>query len=256
MIEDESNKLKDDFLKEYYTRTIEYDRVLEGNLLLWTEYLDNCLKDYVIRFNFNFFEVANRFHEFISFPYKYDFSEEECRFHWSFLHSARALNLKVDNEFYDQLKKKHKDFHKKPKKTNEYTDVVEMLDEQLANESKSLVQEKPNNTIVTSQEKLNQKEIKEKERQDDDNLMKRILEMNERNRIENQERERIKEKELSITENTETQRETKNNINEDENENEKEVLFDKNRKNRYKIQWRIEYSGKNSILNKMTQTIT
>ena len=70
MIEDESNKLKDDFLKEYYTRTIEYDRVLEGNLLLWTEYLDNCLKDYVIRFNFNFLksliDFMNSFHSHIN----------------------------------------------------------------------------------------------------------------------------------------------------------------------------------------------
>ncbi len=52
MIEEKPYEMKGDPLEEYYIKTVDYDRVLEGNLLLWTEYLDNCLKDYVIRYNF------------------------------------------------------------------------------------------------------------------------------------------------------------------------------------------------------------
>ena len=51
MIVEESIQTKNDILTEYYNKTVAYDRVLEGNLLLWTEYLDNCLKDYVVRYN-------------------------------------------------------------------------------------------------------------------------------------------------------------------------------------------------------------
>lgn len=216
MIVEESIQTKNDILTEYYNKTVAYDRVLEGNLLLWTEYLDNCLKDYVVRYNFNFFEVANRFHEFISFPYKYDFSEEECRFHWSFIHSARALNLKIDNEFYAQLKKFHKDFHKKPKIKNEYTDVVDILDEQIANEKEIEAKDQKKDTKFMNQElSALKKEIPE-----EDDLMKRILDMNERNRVENLERERNKEKDITTLENIET------GINYIEHtNNEKEVLF-------------------------------
>lgn len=186
MIEEKPYEMKGDPLEEYYVKTIDYDRVLEGNLLLWTEYLDNCLKDYVIRYNFNFFEVANRFHEFISFPYKYDFSEEECRFHWSFLHSARSLNIVIDDDYYKRLKEKNKDFTKKPKTKNEYTDVVEILDEELVNQNKLESITKP--MQISDVKNLEVKEISKiikEEKPEEENLMKKIMEMNERNIEEN-----------------------------------------------------------------------
>lgn len=191
----EENKYEqtEDPMFEYYRNAMNYDRCLEGNLLLWTEYLDNCLKDYVIRYNFNFFEVANRFHDFISFPYKYDFSEEECRFHWAFLHSARGLGITIDDDFYKELKKNHKNFSKKPKQKNEYTDVVEILDEELAEQSKAAEASKAPNIInvnVTNMEINELTKKRKEEKPEEEDLMKKILEINERNRLENLEREK------------------------------------------------------------------
>ena len=204
--------MRGDPLNEYYTKTVDYDRVLEGNLLLWTEYLDNCLKDYVIRYNFNFFEVANRFHEFISFPYKYDFSEEECRFHWSFLHAARALNLVVDDEFYKKLKEKHKDFTKKPKTDNDCTDLVDMLDEELVKQNKIEAIAKPKEIVNVANMEVKDLSMKKKEEKpEEEDLMKKILEMNEKNRAENKERDKKQEMETKNLKQENNEKYTDNN---------------------------------------------
>jgi hypothetical protein len=229
MIEEKPYEMKGDPLEEYYIKTVDYDRVLEGNLLLWTEYLDNCLKDYVIRYNFNFFEVANRFHDFISFPYKYDFSEEECRFHWSFLHSARALNIIIDDEFYKKLKEKHKDFTKKPKTKNDYTDVVEILDEQLISQNKLDALPQPERIVEAKKVEVkdNSKQLKE-EKPEEENLMKRIMEMNEINREEN-ERKLENEKIQLHKESEKNNDKNEENVNKGEENEEVGILFNKGR---------------------------
>lgn len=89
-------------------KTVENQKILESNAKLWTEFLDNQLKDFVILYNFNFYEVANRFHEFISFPHKYEFNEDEIRRHWAFIHAGRYLKMTVDEDYYDALKVKYK----------------------------------------------------------------------------------------------------------------------------------------------------
>ena len=95
----------DESRMKYICDKIMQNRAIQiSNSTIWTGFLDEQLKDFVIFYNFNFFEVANRFHEFIAFPFKYDFSENEIRRHWSFLHAARYLNLEIDGEYYDKLK--------------------------------------------------------------------------------------------------------------------------------------------------------
>lgn len=89
-------------------KIIENQKIIENNAKFWTFYLDNQLKQFVILYNFNFFEVANRFHGFISMKNKYEFNENEIRRHWSFLHAMRYLNKPVDNEYYTEIKKKFK----------------------------------------------------------------------------------------------------------------------------------------------------
>jgi hypothetical protein len=229
MIEEKAYEMKVDPLEEYYIKTVDYDRVLEGNLLLWTEYLDNCLKDYVIRYNFNFFEVANRFHDFISFPYKYDFSEEECRFHWSFLHSARALNIVIDDEYYKKLKEKHKDFTKKPKTKNDYTDVVEILDEQLINQNKLDAILQPEGIVESKkiEVKENPKQLKE-EKPEEENLMKKIMEMNEKNREDNQ--RKLELYNINLRKDSEhVHDKLEDNVNKGEENEEVGILFNKGR---------------------------
>jgi hypothetical protein len=89
-------------------KIVENPKIIENNAKFWTLYLDNQLKEFVILYNFNFFEVANRFHGYISIENRYNFNENEIRRHWSFLHSMRYLNRPVDNEYYTEIKKKFK----------------------------------------------------------------------------------------------------------------------------------------------------
>ena len=87
-------------------KIMENGKILENNGKIWTYFLDNQLKEYLIQYNFNFFDTANRFHEFIAFPYKYDFTEEAVRRHWAFLHAARYLGITIEEEYYDALKRR------------------------------------------------------------------------------------------------------------------------------------------------------
>ena len=91
-------------------KTLENRSVQMSNSKIWTHFLDNQLRDFVIEYNFNYYEIANRFHEFIAYPFKYDFSEEEIRRHWAFLHSCRFLGKEIDDDYYDALKANSKIF--------------------------------------------------------------------------------------------------------------------------------------------------
>lgn len=95
-------------MKYICNKIVDNKAILLSNSNIWTAFLDEQLKDFVVQYNFNFFEVANRFHDFIAFPYKYDFSEDEIRRHWSFLHACRYLGTEIDDEYYDKLKARAK----------------------------------------------------------------------------------------------------------------------------------------------------
>jgi len=93
--------------EEYFelaNKILHSEKVIEGNINLWTTYLDECLKQFVILCNFNFFDIASKFHSFISFPYKYDFSEDEIRRHWAFLHAARVKKITIDEDYYTLIR--------------------------------------------------------------------------------------------------------------------------------------------------------
>lgn len=107
----------DESRMKYICNKIIENRLIQiSNSSIWTAFLDDQLREFVIQYNFNFFEVANRFHEFIAFPYKYDFSEDEIRRHWSFLHACRYLNKEIDDEYYDKLKARAKEESKEQEK--------------------------------------------------------------------------------------------------------------------------------------------
>ncbi len=99
-------------MKYVCNKIFENKAILSSNSRIWTGFLDDKLRDYVVEYNYNFFEVANRFHDFIAFPYKYDFAEDEIRRHWSFLHACRYLGIEIDDEYYDKLKSKAKEEEK------------------------------------------------------------------------------------------------------------------------------------------------
>jgi len=105
-------------------KILENKAIQASNSQIWTAFLDDQLREFVVQYNFNFFEVANRFHDFIAFPYKYDFSEDEIRRHWSFLHACRYLEIEIDDEYYDKLKARAKE----EEKENENIKKEESLD--------------------------------------------------------------------------------------------------------------------------------
>jgi len=87
---------------------MENKKILVNNAKLWSVFLDNQLTEFVILYNFNFYQVSNRFQDFISMNKKYDFSEDEIRRHWSFIHAARYLNIPIDDKYYDNIKSNYK----------------------------------------------------------------------------------------------------------------------------------------------------
>jgi hypothetical protein len=89
-------------------KTVENEKILESNGKLWTTALDMQLKEFVILYNFNFYDIASRFHNFISEKKRYDFTEDEIRRHWAFIHAARYLNITVDEDYYQRMSTKYK----------------------------------------------------------------------------------------------------------------------------------------------------
>ena len=143
------------------------DKVIHGNIYLWTTYLDECLKEFVLLYNFNFFNIATKFHSFISFPYKYDFSEDEIRRHWAFLHAARVRGVIIDEDYYNLYRSRKSKLVENGLKSIELENQVKSGGNTLTNidinASKEILEsneEKINRTIEEEREK----EKKRKER--------------------------------------------------------------------------------------------
>ena len=87
---------------------VENETIKKANAKLWTPYLDRKLNEYVVVYNFNYYEIANKFQDIIILPIKYDFTEEEIRKHWSFLYCCRKINFVPEETYYSNLKNKYK----------------------------------------------------------------------------------------------------------------------------------------------------
>jgi len=136
----------------YCNRIINNSSILISNSKIWTFFLDNKLRDFVIEYNFNFADIANRFQEFIAYPYKYDFTEEEIRKHWAFLHSCRYFNRDIDEDFYDS----HKANYNQLAEEEENLIIQEKIDfEKELKEQEKLRREE-------EQKRINENNIKEK----------------------------------------------------------------------------------------------
>lgn len=88
---------------------IENEEIKKANSKLWTPYLDRKLHEYMVIYNFNYYEIANKFHEIIVLPIRYDFTEDEIRRHWSFLYCCRMVGFVPEETYYSNLKNKYKD---------------------------------------------------------------------------------------------------------------------------------------------------
>jgi hypothetical protein len=105
---------------QLFNKILENENFLFSNYKLWSSDLDIWLKDWVIIYNFNFSKIADKFQDTIGYPLKYDYTEEEVRKHWAFLHAARSLGVDITETYYDDIKKKYKkEFENKEKHLEE-----------------------------------------------------------------------------------------------------------------------------------------
>ena len=80
-------------------KIIANPKIAEQNGHLWSVYHDMQLFEYVIKYNFNFYEIANRFQNLCNNYKKYEYSEDAIRLHWSFLHAMRLLGKPIDVDY-------------------------------------------------------------------------------------------------------------------------------------------------------------
>ena len=102
-----SNFQMEEIRKKIAEEILNNQKVKEQNGKLWTPYHDMQLYEFVVKYNFNFFEIANKFQSLCNNSKKYQYSEEAVRLHWTFLHMMRFLGKTPDNNYYQQMKMKY-----------------------------------------------------------------------------------------------------------------------------------------------------
>ena len=232
----EEQKLEDESTKFFYmNKVIDDIKVKQQNGRLWTPYHDMQLYEYVIKYNFNFYEISNAFQRLCTNDKKYEYSEDAVRLHWAFLHSMRHFDQTPDEAYYQRMKlqydkEKPKTFKKRveekeKEKLNEEEDIKRMKEE-----FENMMKEKydkniDNNDIKVKKENNEIKENKNtkveldiKEKEEVDELMKETKRKKEE-KEEKENKDKIKE---------EKEKEKKNETN---NENNK--LFDENNEPEY-----------------------
>ena len=101
----EEKKLEDDSTKYFYmNKVIDNIKVKQQNGRLWTPYHDMQLYEYVIKYNFNFYEISNAFQRLCINEKKYEYSEDAVRLHWAFLHAMRHFEQTPDEAYYQRMK--------------------------------------------------------------------------------------------------------------------------------------------------------
>ena len=169
----------------------------EHNGYLWTIFHDLQLYDFVIKYNFNFFEISNKFQNLCNADYKYDYSEDAVRLHWGFLHAMRMMNKKVDSDYYAEKKLiyERKMKNKKLKEINE--EKINALEEKEKEEQKrkEIKENEEKEKLLKKQKEKELKELKEKqEKQEKEEERKRIeTERKKRTRTKKKRRRRTNE---------------------------------------------------------------
>ena len=85
-------------------KIIDNLKVKQQNGRLWTPYHDMQLYEYVIKYNFNFYQISNAFQKLCINDKKYEYSEDAVRLHWAFLHAMRNFDQTPDEAYYQRMK--------------------------------------------------------------------------------------------------------------------------------------------------------
>ena len=231
----EEQKLEDESTKFFYmNKVIDDIKVKQQNGRLWTPYHDMQLYEYVIKYNFNFYEISNAFQRLCTNDKKYEYSEDAVRLHWAFLHSMRHFDQTPDEAYYQRMKLQYDKEKPTFKKRVEEKEEIKLSEEEdikkMKNEFEQIMKEKYDKD---KENKDNEEKINEKN--DNKNNIKVELDKKEQEEVE----ELINESKRKKEEND--NKEKKEEVDSDNKEEEKAIgekkednkLFDENNEPEY-----------------------
>ena len=202
-------------------KIIDNLKVKQQNGRLWTPYHDMQLYEYVIKYNFNFYEISNAFQKLCTNDKKYEYSEDAVRLHWAFLHAMRNFDQTPDEAYYQRMKLQYD--KEKPKS---FKNTVEERE-------KMLSEEEDIRRMKAELDKI------EKDKEEKEKKMKEEKEKKEKERIEKEKKEDQEVEELISTTKRKDEigeddgkKEIKNDEKKDDDKNDKEDNLKVNNENK------------------------
>ena len=198
-------KNDDEYIKDrqrIINNILEDTKIKQQNGRLWTPFHDMQMYEYVIKYNFNFFDIANRFQALCNNKKKYEYSEDAVRLHWAFLHAMRMNNLIPNEKYYQQMKMKYDKEEETTFKTvtqekkdnmnlSEEEDIKRMKEEfEKMQKEKNMTQEEKNKIKEEEEKKKKEEERKKKEEE----KKKKEEEMKKKKKLEEEKRKKLEEK--------------------------------------------------------------
>ena len=203
----EEQKLEDESTKFFYmNKVIDDIKVKQQNGRLWTPYHDMQLYEYVIKYNFNFYEISNAFQRLCTNDKKYEYSEDAVRLHWAFLHSMRHFDQTPDEAYYQRMKLQYDKEKPTFKKRVEEKEEIKLSEEEdikkMKNEFEQIMKEKydkekdkenkDNEEIInenTDNDKIKKIELDKKEQEE----VEELINESKRKKEENDNKEKKEE---------------------------------------------------------------
>ena len=155
--------------KRISNNILEDVKIKQQNGRLWTPFHDMQMYEYVIKYNFNFFDIANRFQALCNNKKKYEYSEDAVRLHWAFLHAMRMNNQVPNEKYYQQMKLKYDKNEETTFKTVTQDKKDNMLSEEedikrMKEEFEKMQREKN----MSEEEKIKKKEEEERKKKEEE----------------------------------------------------------------------------------------
>ena len=186
----EEQNLEDESTKFFYmNKVIDDIKVKQQNGRLWTPYHDMQLYEYVIKYNFNFYEISNAFQRLCTNDKKYEYSEDAVRLHWAFLHSMRHFDQTPDEAYYQRMKLQYDKEKPTFKKRVEEKEEIKLSEEEDIKKMKDEFEQ-------IMKEKYDKDKDKDKEKKDNEEKINENNENSNNNKVELDKKEQEEVEEL------------------------------------------------------------
>ncbi len=196
-----SNSQMEEIRKKIAEEILNNQKVKEQNGKLWTPYHDMQLYEFVVKYNFNFFEIANKFQSLCNNSKKYQYSEEAVRLHWTFLHMMRFLGKTPDNNYYQQMKMKYdKEKETTFKSINEEKEKALSEEEDIRRMKKEFEEMQKEKNMTPEERERKRKEEREKKleeerkkKEEEEEQLRKKLEEEHKKKVEEEKKRRLEE---------------------------------------------------------------